>query len=485
MALIDHLIVFSYLLGIVVTTYFAIRANKKFNTSNTSLKSAEKQFLAGRQVTTTEAVFSIVATEFSATTFVQIPVLAMMGQRGLLWGMLGIIIGRWIIAKFLLNEYYSSGITVFDSLSRGAKHYSEKTRSAMRAQRLLAVIYFFTKVLSVAGGMYLGVSFIGKFYNINFAVALFIIIILTASYTILGGLRAIMRTDILQLIAVSIGGMVLLKIGISKNENSNILQTLVMTNQVGFGTSGIIPILVGIVSGFVIDFSTHGVEQDFVQKLKACQSPEAASRAILWSTWLTIILHILFLSIGASFIIDKPILSGLDIPQMITQFMEQTIFNLGPIEKGFMVVAILSATMSTLDSSLNALSSVLWNDILTGEKAARKSIFIKFDNAVVTLFVGMFAFFVGQNPMYVKGFLTLNSIVLLPIICCFVLRFAFYKRINFSFNFSNVIFIILSCLLGIVITTFYLKLPIQLSFFLCVVISMLTISFHEKLKEWI
>ena len=484
MSALDHTLVFFYIVALYVITWFSQKSVKKLEKGSSEKKYAERQFLGGRNATTIEAVFSIVATEFSAMTFVQLPALAMMGRRGLLWGIVGIMLGRWVISKFLLRNFYRSGLTVFDSLSRGVKDYSNTSPSSQRAQRLMAVMYFFSKVLSVAGAMYLGVTFVSRFYGWPYHWVLTGVVAITASYTMAGGLKAVMRTDILQFGTIVVGGIVLMFVAISKAGAGGFGNAIEGANVVAFGTSGLLPIIAGIASGFVADFTTHGVEQDFVQKLKACRTPGIAARAVVWSTWLTIGLQTLFICIGAAFVVGVPEFHG-SLPGAMNAFMDQTVASLGGGGRGLVVVAILSATMSSLDSSLNALSAVLWNDILPGERAARYPIFMKVDNAVVAIFVAMFAFFVGQHPMYVKGFLALNTYVLLPVVCCFIMRFVCYPRVMFGYGLHTVVFTIMSCLLGWVLNTFYFGFPHQMAIFVCLTISIATLWFYERLKVWI
>jgi Na+/proline symporter len=481
----DHSIVFFYISGLFIITFFSLKSKGQLLSSEmTERKVAEKQFLAGRNATTLEAVFSIAATEFSALTFIQLPALAMIGKRGLLWGLFGIMLGRWLVSRFLLRNFYRTGLTVFDSLSKGVKNYAVTNLSAKRAQRLMAILYFFSKILSVSAAIYLGSNFVSKFYNVDFQWIIIAVIIITSLYTIIGGLKAVMRTDILQFVTICIGGIILTKIAFEKSEQGNVFELLKIANTVSFGTSGLIPVLVGFLSGFISDFVTHGVEQDFVQKLKACRTPSIASKAVIWSTWLSIAMQTLFIFIGAAFVIGRPGLND-DLSASMNLFMDLTVGSMGTGTRGLVVVAILSATMSSLDSSLNALSSVLWNDILPQEQYHRRPIFIKIDNTVVAMFVGIFAFFVGQNPNYVSGFLNINSVVLLPVVCCFILRFVFYPRVMFGYGLHTVMFTIFSCVFGIVLNTFYLNLPFQMSIFPCLFFSMVVLWFYEKLKLYI
>lgn len=486
MSLIDHLMVLSYLVSVVVVTRYAARSVSSPAMGSGVMLTADQHFLAGRQATTFEAVFSIAATEFSAMTFVHLPAMAMMGRRGLLWGLFGIILGRWVVSRFLLRNFYRSGLTVFDALARGVKGYSHITPSAARGQRLLAILYFFTKLLSVAAGLSVGVGFIARFYDWSYGPTLVLLVLITCAYTLYGGLKAVMRTDILQFFAIGFAGLTLLWIAFGQSGGMTVLDDILTgSNIVAFGTSGLIPVLIGIVTGFVGDFTSHGVEQDFVQKLKACQSPRTASRAVLYSALLTIALQILFMIIGVALITAHPLAAGKSVAETMGHFMDVVVSQMESGTRGIVLVGLIAATMSSLDSSLNALSAVLWNDIFPGNKVGSTTMLIKLDNAVVTVFATIFAFFVGQNPIYLKGFFQMNALVLLPLACCFIFRFVSYPRMKVSFGLTTVVFVMFGCLMGFVFNAFYLELPVQFSILSCLFFSGLLLWMFERLKGWI
>jgi len=485
MTLIDHIIVAIYLFCLFGVTYQTIRQQKLDEKKGGLVRNkGERHFLASRNASALEATFSIVATEFSSLSFVQIPALVMIGQINIIWNIMGIIIGRYVISTFLLKNFYRSGITIFESFARGVKNYSIIYAPQMRAQQFLATIYFFAKLLSISGALYLGAKFIAEFYKWDYLLVLILIVILTFTYTVTGGLKVVMRTDIIQFIAIIAGGATILYefMSLSYVQNQHHFFNLdLIIIDINFDLKSII---LGLISGFILDFTTHGIEQDYVQKLKACKTPKIAIDAIKWSTVLTILIQLLFLIIGASFISSFG-KADLSLNEAANLFIQKTFSLLGPGQRGIVAVAILSAAMSSLDSSLNALSSVLWNDILPQGRQHLMRFFIVLDNIIVTLFITLFAYFVDQHIMYLEGFIGFYKYILLPVVCCFLIRFVGYPWMNFSFNFHTIIFTILSCFFGWLIGTFYLQLPGQLIIFSCLIVTVLTIQLYEKIKLWI
>lgn len=254
--------------------------------------------------------------------------------------------------------------------------------------------------------------------------------------------------------------------------------------DVSFGAPGIKHILVGILIGFLTDFSTHGVEQEFVQKLKACKRPKSAIQAVMLSNILTVILQIIFILIGIVYSDILPKELG-ELNDSIEKFMFACRDTIPTGLKGIFVVGIISAAMSTLDSSLNALSSILWNDIILAKDNHRFSFYVKMDNIVIAVFVCIFVYFISNNPFYLNSFVNFNSFILYPIICTFLLRFVLNRFVSFEFSLHSFAFVSLGCVLGFVMNIFYLDLPVQTAVIPSLIISALIIRFYEFVKHWI
>src|SRR3954452_7986647 len=69
-------------------------------------RDAKDYFVADRAIPWWAVLFSIVATETSALTFISIPGLAYGGNLGFLEIAVGYVLGRIVVAKVLLPRYY-------------------------------------------------------------------------------------------------------------------------------------------------------------------------------------------------------------------------------------------------------------------------------------------------------------------------------------------------------------------------------------------
>ena len=123
------------------------------------------------------------------------------------------------------------------------------------------------------------------------------------------------------------------------------------------------PFIIGILGGFLFDMSTHGVDQDFAQRLTANKKLKYGQYAIFFSSFISIGVGLLFLSVGSllwAYYQTHPLpdVKGADylFPHFIVNY-----FPLGL--RGIMVAGVLAATMSVLDSTINALCATSYNDI--------------------------------------------------------------------------------------------------------------------------
>src|SRR5947208_11219829 len=96
----DVLVILTYLLG---TTLLGIWVGRR-------QRDAKDYFVAGRQIPWWAVMFSVVASETSALTFISIPGLAYATNLGFLQIACGYLLGRLVVAYTLLPRYYEGGL---------------------------------------------------------------------------------------------------------------------------------------------------------------------------------------------------------------------------------------------------------------------------------------------------------------------------------------------------------------------------------------
>lgn len=353
-AVIDLFVLSAYILLIFILAYYS---GKNVHHRN----SATQHYLAGKSLTFFESLCSIIATEVSALTFLGIPAYAFTSDFSFVQIYIGALFARVIIGFVFLPKIYDQGLTIYSVMGKNA---------TPNGQRCVAAFYFINKVLAVGVRLFAGSILIAKFLSIDIHMAVGLICVLTYFYTAIGGLKAVARTDIAQLGLFLIGGVTAhFLIPQSADMSWSELMSYAFEHDKTsfFKWDNPWPFITGVLGGALFDMSTHGVDQDFVQRLIANKSRKLARRAIIASTFLSIGIGFLFLSIGALLWSFYQHVTPPDIgaDQLFAHFITHY-FPHGV--QGLMVAATLAGTMSTLDSTINALGATYYSDILNASK---------------------------------------------------------------------------------------------------------------------
>jgi Na+/proline symporter len=133
-------------------------------------------------------------------------------------------------------------------------------------------------------------------------------------------------------------------------------------------------IWMGVIGGTVMVMSSHGAEQLIVQRVLACKSVRDGRKALVLSAVVIFPLFLIFLLVGAmlwvfyqehAFQIALPEPrpgSGIKANDFIFPIFMMT--EVPHILRGFLIVAILSAAMSSVSSALTSLASVSTMDFV-------------------------------------------------------------------------------------------------------------------------
>ena len=195
---IDTVIVVAYLLGIMAV---GILAGYKKNTSS------DQFFLAGRSLRWPLIGTGLFCANISTIHLVG---LASSGYKD------GLVIGNfeWMAAfcLILLGMFFAP--FYFRSKISTLPEYVEK-RYGTGARTFLALIFVMSALLVHIGiSLYAGAKVLEEFFGIPYVVSIIVISVITAIYTILGGLKAVMITDAIQAVLLLLGAAILTSAGI-------------------------------------------------------------------------------------------------------------------------------------------------------------------------------------------------------------------------------------------------------------------------------
>ncbi|HXH73664.1 MAG TPA: hypothetical protein VNJ08_01770 [Bacteriovoracaceae bacterium] len=410
----------------------------------------ENHYLAGGSITFWEATLSIIATEFSALAFFTIPTYAYFDNMTYMRFVIGACFSRAVVSRYFLPSIYGKGLTIFEALGRGIYDYKRLTRSGIRAKTVFSGFYLSTKLVGVSIKLLGAAMLLGEFLSIPLSSAIVMISLMTYLYLILGGLKAVVRTDMFQAGIFIFGGIMAHYVvsKISPLSWGELFQFGVQEGKFNpINASGYLSFLYGILAGMAYDAATHGVDQDQIQKILGTTDLNTAQRAMNWSALGSFIVNILFLSLGV-ILWAYYTKSGVPVPhpsKIFTSLIEEHFPS--PV-KGLIVASVLAASMSTLDSAINALSACFWNDFMNSKKSKLVALYIKLDNFIITLSIIIVAYIFSIIPSFTHYGTYFAYITTTPLLALFVCRMLLGRWIRLTYSVSVVLFGISASFLG-------------------------------------
>ena len=339
-------------------------------------KTANDYLLGGRDLPWWALLLSIVATETSTATFLSVPGFAYSAQFGtgdlrFLQLPIGYLVGRTIAAFVLLPLYFRGTMfTAYDVL---------RLRSGPAVRTLASALFLITRTLADGLRLYLTAVVLQLMFGWSLPLSVVVTGLGTVAYTVVGGIKAVVWTDVMQFVVYMLGaGAALLVIG-SQLEGGlgGAFQTAADAGRLrvfefGLDFSDPYTFWAGLLGGAVLSIGSHGVDQMIVQRFLSARSQRDAQKALLWSGPVVLLQFALFLAIGlalAAFYQAHPPAKAFTKGDHV--FADFIVRHLPVGLVGLVLGAVFSAAMSTLSSSLSASASALVNDFLlpaTGQR---------------------------------------------------------------------------------------------------------------------
>ena len=345
--------------------------------------STRDYFLGGRDIPWWGIGASIVATETSALTIIGVPAIAFGagGNLGFIQMIIGYVIARVILAVVLVPHYMKGEI--FSPYQLLEQHLGRGAR------RLAGTLFLFLEPLSAGVRVYVACipirlmlgeeicSLGGLVDPILGAILLFVV--LSLAYTYVGGMKAVVWTDAVQMVLFVGGGLYALiyipslidggwSAAMDQAAKAGKLEWL----NLDFSLAPPFNLWMGIIGGTVMVLSSHGADQLIVQRVLACRDVAEGRKALIFSAVVIFPLFLCFLLVGVMLWVfyqhhpfQIPLPEGS--PGIKSNDFVFPIFivtEMPPVMKGFLIVAILSAAMSSISSAISALASVSTMDFL-------------------------------------------------------------------------------------------------------------------------
>ena len=336
-------------------------------------KSTRDYFLGSRSLPWWAATLSIVATETSAVTYIGTPAMAYQGNWSFLQLVFGFVLGRIFLGTFMVRVFYRREfVTVYGFLEA---RYGNATRVTA------SLLFLCGRVVASAVRLFAGCIAIHIATGIQLENVVVGLGVFGAAYTLTGGIRAVVWTDVLLGVTFIVGGAITVFYLLAEIPGGlpAVLSSPSLTEKtaiLNFG--GALPeghtfwsqsntFLAGLAGGFVLTLATHGTDQDIAQRMLTCRDSRSGSLAVFGSAILILPLMALFLVIGTLLYFFY---EGRQPPQDLNHVFPIFIANELPHGfSGLVMAGLFAAAISSYTSVLNALASTSVSDFYTPLRA--------------------------------------------------------------------------------------------------------------------
>jgi solute:Na+ symporter, SSS family len=326
-------------------------------------KSVAEYMVAGRDLPWWLILCSIVATETSTVTFLSIPGFAY--QHDLTWLQIpmGFVLGRFAVVALLLPQYFKGELfTSYEVLDRRFGGATKQTASAL---------FIVTRSLADGLRLFLTAIVLREMTGIALHWAVAAIGVATIVYTFLGGIRAVIWTDVVQLF-VYVGGAVVAFSLILDRLPAGWHQLLAMGREAGkfrvfdLGLDWTQPygLWAGLLGGAFVALGSHGVDQLMVQRYLCARRRSDAGRALWVSGLLVFVQFAFFLLLGVGlYCFYRVFPPAAEFERADRVFAYFIVHEMPAGVLGLLLGAVFAAAMSTLSSSLNSCATAAVHDI--------------------------------------------------------------------------------------------------------------------------
>ena len=417
-------------------------------------KDSKDYFLGGRSMGWFPLSLSTMATQLSAISFISAP--AFVGLKlggGMKWLTFefAVPLAMICIMLFIIPPLFRSGVvSIYEFVE---KRFSASTRL------VLSVVFQISRALGTGVMVYTIAIILQAVLDIDYIYTILIISVITIVYSWQGGMKAVVWGDAIQMILL-FGGLLVCLVygwqlvqdagGLANGFDPDRLQVIDMNLGIGPDQEyGFWPMLIG---GFFLYVSYYGCDQTQAQRMLSAKNEKTIRQLLLANGVLRFPVVFIYCTMGLiigslvslspEFMADIASTTQKHFPQEYasTGFKADLmipVFIIRYLPHGFiglLMVAIMSAAMSSLSSTVNSLSAVSVEDFFNrGKRKLEGAAYMRISKYAV-VFWGVvciaFSFLFGGNKNTVIEIINaIGSVFYGPVLVTFILAI-FSKRVN-------------------------------------------------------
>lgn len=415
--LIDLLVIVVYLLSMVLVGVYFSKKNKNASQFTTASGNIPGWALG----------LSFYATFLSSNTFLGVPGKAFGSNWNSFVFSLSMPVAAYFSAKYFVPFYRKTGeVSAYTHLENRFGPWA----------RTYAMVCFMLTQLTRMGSIFFGIALtLQALTGIDMKTIMIVTGICIIIYTVMGGMEAVIWTEVVQAIIKTIGAFAVLYIVFSEMKGgiSDVYSIGMADNKFSLGSFDITDFStttfwVIFLYGFFINLNNFGMDQNYVQRYHTARTEKEAANSIWLCVYWYVPVSLLFFVIGTAlyaYFNQHPELL-ITIKEQVAAEKNVDINSLTPADYGdkilpyFMVLkvpkgllgliiaAILSAAMSSISSGMNSCATVFLKDIyqryINPNPGPKKEMTILY---TVTAFTGIIAIVFGIAIIGVKSILDL------------------------------------------------------------------------------
>ena len=347
---------------LIVALYFTVVIIVAISGKQTKEVTTEEYFLSSRSLRWPSIAFSTIATNIQGYQF-----LGMMGSAYLyglaqasleINAMQGILFAAFIFVPYYLKDKIVT-ITQFIKSRLGKKValvYSLSNILLFSTITIGAALFWGAYAADIVFGKYLSIIHEDRLTRI--AILILILGIFSTIYTYLGGLTAVVRTDIIQFVVLLIGGMIVMFIAVHQlgGWSQLYIKTPEMMHLHLPSDHEKLP-WTHVFGLFLLNINYWCANQSVIQRSLAAKSLKHAQIGLIVGGLMKYFMAIIIVVPGIALvgILGQ---NGLSDPDMTFPYLVNTYLPVGA--KGLVLCALFASLMSTVDSTFNSLAT-LWS----------------------------------------------------------------------------------------------------------------------------
>src|SRR3989440_4316317 len=344
--------------------------------------------LGGRCIPWWAVLASIIAAETSAATFFGVPGEGFaLRKYTYIQLAFGTILARILVSYIFIKPYYDYKVySIYEYLT---------ARFGVGTKNAASAIFLVTRVLASGARLYVSAIALALAYEMLsgarptqtqtlwiYMAACTAIVLLTAIYTTLGGIKAVIWTDFIQ--ASIMIGSALVAVGLLYSAIPGGWHSIVEYrgpfHLSDFVTTGLDPakhgwdkwkgmfaieytIFAGLIGSTFMTMSTHGTDQDMVQRMLTAPDVRRSRRSLIMSGLADIPIAFTFLSIGVLLWVFYQTHNDHVVPKTPNEiFCHYILYEMPVGVRGLLLAGIFATAMGSLSTALNALATSFTRD---------------------------------------------------------------------------------------------------------------------------